>query len=190
MEELLKNISGRNTFTISRNPNKKNNFLDADKLGIAYIPPPTSVAGDKKPVGDLFGNPQDIQRKSTTTITKRFKDDMIGCESTTMLFNPKNFNLDLKHQNNFRLDSFSNFILQDSNFFLQRKILLQQGKLQKLSMAAFKDKSNSKILSTKGLDFDEGFSSFEEESNKNQQDSLLNWPQCKEIIGILIITIF
>lgn len=190
MEELLKNITGRSTFTISRNPKKSNDFLDADRLGMAEIPAPTSVAGDKRPIGDFSNKPGPGNLLPGSTNTKRSKDDVIECESSAALCNARILNTNPKHRNNNQSNSFSDFILNDSNFVLQRKILLQQEKLQKLSIAAFKEKSDSKILSTKGLNIDEGFDDTLDGPNKNQQDNLLTWPQCNPKHQQLYIIIF
>ena len=151
MEDLLKNISGSKTFSIARKAPilEKDTNYDADRLGISKIPVPMTVSTGKRPE-----------------------------------VNNGNYNEDYYKNNcaEWRRDSFysySEFILNDRNIFLQRKTLLYQEKLQKQTVAALASASNIKKLNTMGL---AGSNVVDDNTQQLDcfKDDVIFWPQCKQ----------
>lgn len=79
---------------------------------------------------------------------------------------------------NNEMHSFADFVANDRNIFAQRRILLQQEKLQKQTVTALIAASNTKKLNTKGL-LQEEENATVEEVKSNKEIDVTKWPQCK-----------
>ena len=124
-------------------------YLDEKYHGIDEIPAPMTGSSGKKPGINI-------------------KETSIPVIATTTL------GVNLHPANN----NFADFIKNDQNIFNQRRILLQQEKLQKQSIAAFLAATNIKKLNTKGLLRDD---SDEDEIKYAKEADVITWSQCKQI---------
>lgn len=150
MEEFLKNIPASKTFSVTtRNPKKFKEtedffFDDAQRHGVDEQPQAPSLAGRHNL----------MDKKEQTEIANSYIPLLIHEHKATF--------------------SYAEFIAKDRNVYHQRKILLQQEKLQNHTAATCAAASNTKNLDTKGLRLED------EPEEPVKEADVTNWPQCKD----------
>lgn len=154
MEEFLKNIPASKTFSITPRQAKKfkeNEYYFDDDAQMNGIDGPTTVPS----------------AEPTMTTTK------MNYSSDIRFAYPSLFN---KGKENHHRQSYADFIANDRNIYLQRKILLQQERLQNHTAETWAAAKNTKKLNTKGLQLED---EMVEEAVK--EEDVTKWPQCKKI---------
>ena len=108
---------------------------------------------------------QGIDEIPAPTMTNSKKSETTNKKKQTPIFMEKD------EKSNNQKQNFSDFILNDRNFYNQRRILLQQEILQKQTT------NYNPNLSTKGLLEEENLS---EDENNLKEINVSKWPQCKK----------
>lgn len=158
MEELLKNVPASKTFSITPRQAKKfkenEYYFYFDDAQMNGVDGPATI-------------PSAEPTMTTTTTTK------MNYSSDIRFAYPSLLN---QGRENHHRQSYADFIANDRSIYLQRKILLQQERLQKHTAETWAAAKNTKKLNTKGLQLED---EMVEEAVK--EEDVTKWPQCKKI---------